>query len=51
MGQSERVAHFGLDTGTDPVARVDVLFPAWGRTVTLRSVTRSTTILVVEPAI
>lgn len=49
MGQSERVAHFGLDVGSGPVARVDVLFPASGRTVTVRDVARSTTIVVAEP--
>jgi len=49
MAQSERVAHFGLGPGLGAVSEVTVRFPASGRTVTRRDVTRNTTLVVTEP--
>ncbi len=49
LGQSEFSAHFGLGSGADPVERVEVFWPASGRTSVLRSPPRNATLTVIEP--
>lgn len=48
LGQSERVAHFGLGPGVDEVSFLQVRFPS-GQVVRLRDVEARQTIEVVEP--
>jgi hypothetical protein len=49
LGQSERVAHFGLGPGTGPVPRVVVWWPS-GLAQEFAEVARNTTLVAVEPA-
>lgn len=50
LGQSERVAHFGLGAGSAPVAEVRIFWPATGREQVFHDVPRNTTLDVTEPA-
>ncbi len=49
MGQPEKVAHFGLGFGQDPVAEVRVYWPASGQEQVLTDVPRNTELVVEEP--
>ena len=49
LGQSELTAHFGLGSGSAPVAEVRVEWPQTGRTQRFENVARNTTLLVTEP--
>jgi PKD repeat protein len=49
LAQSELAAHVGLGSGGDPVERVEVFWPATGRTSTLADVPRNTTVAALEP--
>jgi hypothetical protein len=49
LGHGELAAHFGLGPGNDPVAEVEVYFPASGKTVLLTGVAREQRIVVDEP--
>ena len=49
LGQSERIAHFGLGTGTDPVHAVTISWPS-GRIQQFSNVARNTTLVAIEPA-
>jgi len=48
LGQSEFTAHFGLGAGPDP-ERVEVFWPASGRTSVFRSPPRNATLTALEP--
>ncbi len=48
-GHGERVAHFGLGPGDDPVAHVEVYWPASGQTQGFDDVAPGTTLVVQEP--
>jgi hypothetical protein len=50
LGQSERIQHFGLGPGDEPVAEVRVRFPKSKREVVLEDVSVNQTIVVTEPA-
>jgi hypothetical protein len=50
LGQSERIAHFGLDGGAPTVAEIEVEWPATGRRVVFRQVPRNRVLAVSEPA-
>ena len=45
LGQSESIAHFGLGPGSDPVFRVEVSWPATGRSQEFTDVSRNTELL------
>ncbi|MCA9705677.1 MAG: CRTAC1 family protein [Myxococcales bacterium] len=49
MGQPEKVAHFGLGWGDDPVAEVRVVWPASGQEQVFTDVDRNIELLVEEP--
>ncbi len=49
LGHGELAAHFGLGPGNDPVAEVEVYFPASGKSVLLTGVAREQRIVVDEP--
>ncbi|MFO0635984.1 MAG: CRTAC1 family protein [Nannocystaceae bacterium] len=49
MGHGERIAHFGLGDGDEPVARVQVYWPASDTTQVFEDVERNTTFVVQEP--
>lgn len=49
MGQPEKVAHFGLGFGQDPVAEVRVAWPASGQQQVFTDVPRNTELVAVEP--
>ncbi len=49
LGQSERVAHFGLGSGAGETVGVKVTWPRTGRTVIYDNVPRNSELLVVEP--
>lgn len=49
MGQPEKVAHFGLGFGAEPVAEVRVYWPASGQEQLLTDVPRNTELVVEEP--
>ncbi len=49
LGQSEFAAHFGLGSRGDPAERVEVFWPASGRTNVLSSPPSNTTLIVIEP--
>jgi hypothetical protein len=49
MGQPEKVAHFGLGFGSDPVAEVRVFWPASGQEQVLTDVARNIELVVEEP--
>jgi hypothetical protein len=49
LGQSESTAHFGLGSGSAPVHRVEVYWPATGRTTGFSDVARNSEILAIEP--
>lgn len=49
MGQPEKVAHFGLGFGPDPVAEVRVVWPASGQEQVFHDVPRNTELVAVEP--
>ena len=49
LGQSEFTAHFGLGPGSDPPERVEVFWPASGRTSVFRSPPRNATLTAMEP--
>jgi hypothetical protein len=49
LGQSELTAHFGLGSGTHPVERVEVFWPASGRTNVFTDVPRNATLTAIEP--
>lgn len=48
LSQSERVAHFGLGVGTDPVHEVKVIWPRSGIEQVFNNVARNSEILVIE---
>lgn len=50
LGQSERIAHFGLGPGTDPVHSVRVDWPASGASQEWSNVPRNDTLTATEPA-
>lgn len=50
LGQSESMAHFGLGGRSEPLDRVEVYWPATGRTTVLRDVLRNQEIVANEPA-
>jgi hypothetical protein len=49
MGQSERVAHFGLGWGSDPVTQVEVYWPATGELQVFADVPRNAELVATEP--
>lgn len=49
MAQSERVAHFGLGWGDDPIAQVEVYWPASDQVQVFSAVARNTELVAVEP--
>ncbi|MBK9753856.1 MAG: CRTAC1 family protein [Nannocystis sp.] len=49
LGHSELVAHFGLGPGDDPVAELEVHFPATDETVTLENIPRNQRLTISEP--
>lgn len=49
MAQSERVAHFGLSWGADPVAQVRVHWPASGQLQVFTDVPRNSVLVATEP--
>jgi hypothetical protein len=49
MGQSERVAHFGIAIGAGPLAEVRVRWPASGQEQVFTDVDRNTELVVEEP--
>ncbi len=49
MGQSERIAHFGLPVGEDPVAEVQVYWPVTDQIQVFEGVARNSTLVVTEP--
>jgi hypothetical protein len=49
LGHGELIAHFGLGLGDDPVADVEVYFPATDETVTLHDVARNQRLTITEP--
>jgi hypothetical protein len=50
LGQSERIAHFGLGTGTGPVHSVTISWPS-GQSQQFPNVARNTTLVANEPPI
>ncbi len=50
LGQSERIAHFGLGTGTSPVHQVTISWPS-GQDQQFSNVARNTTLVAVEPTV
>jgi enediyne biosynthesis protein E4 len=49
MGQPEKLAHFGLGFGQDPVAEVRVYWPASGQEQVFTDVPRNTELVAIEP--
>ncbi len=49
MGQSDKVAHFGLGWGSDPIAEVRVYWPASGQEQVFTDVERNIELVVQEP--
>ncbi len=46
LGQSERVAHFGVGTGGEPVARLEVTWPSLGISRTIEDVPRNSRVVI-----
>ena len=49
LGHGELIAHFGLGPGDDPIADLEVLFPATDETVTLHDLARNQLLTITEP--
>ncbi len=49
MGQSERIAHFGIAVGNEPIAEVRVYWPASGQEQVFTDVDRNIELVVEEP--